>query len=411
MSNEITTMQTRVLLQLVDDGYSSLRTYSSIPAMAGVVRSNKALDQLALNPNVRKVDLDVGGSGDMLAIEWFWKQTLPTRTGDTESSVVSSNSISHIGADKRHDQCNLGDGITIAVLDSGVDSNHVNLLHSSIKAEACFADNGQVGKCPDGSSFQIGKGAAADDAGHGTFVTGVLSSQGTKGDVGVAPDANIVAVKVTYGPNFNGVFSSFDQILAGLDYILSNPQLGVNIINMSIGTHARFAGDCDNVASWAMAAADAIQTLRSQGIVAFASAGNGSSDGMTAPACLSGVIAVGASDKNDKAASFTDSNASTDMFAPGVSIESSTLDNGMAVQSGTSFASPHAAGCAALLMESGEALTPLEVEDRLKTSSSTVTRDGITFPIIDCSPPLSNLNDDEATSCTKRGKKIRHLRG
>lgn len=388
MQQEIAFMQNRVRQSVDGDGFTSLRAFSSIPAMTGILHSQEAIDELALNPNVRKVDLDVSGSGSL------------------------SDSVEHIAANERHDYCNTGKGVVIAVLDSGVDREHKN-LKKSIKKEACFADDDpdtDGGRCPDGTNSQTGKGAAEDDAGHGTFVTGVITSNGKLGGRGVAPDAKIVAVKVTYGPSFAGSFSAFSQILAGLDYIISNRRLRVKIVNMSLGTRSTFSGDCDDETSWTMAGADAVDTLRSQGISVFASAGNNDSDEMGAPACLSGVIAVGASDNNDSAAPFTNSNESTDMFAPGVSIESSTLNNGLTVQSGTSFAAPHAAACAALLIDSGDASSPGDIKDRLTTSDFTVARDGNTFPRIDCSPSKSTKGMSK--KCSKGNKKDRRrLRG
>jgi len=187
---------------------------------------------------------------------------------------------------------------------------------------------------------------------------------------GIAPDADVVAIKSLDNCNLSGCFYSFTlNVVAALDYIIDNPQLGVSIINMSLGTGAQFVGDCDNATSWTMAGAAAINTLRDMGVTAFASAGNGGSGTtMGAPACLSNVIAVGASDDFDTVASFSDSNSKTDIFAPGVSIVSDAIGGSTIILSGTSMASPTAAGCAALLIESGEATSPDTIEARLQTS-------------------------------------------
>jgi subtilisin family serine protease len=156
---------------------------------------------------------------------------------------------------------------------------------------------------------------------------------------------------------------------------------------MSLVTNDKFSGDCDNSTSWNMAGAAAINTLRSQGVVAFASSGNNGGTLMGSPACLSNVISVGATDNNDVIASFTDSNASTDIMAPGVGVLSSAVGNGTTSASGTSMASPHAAGCAALLIASQEAVTPDEIETRLETSPVQIfdPKTGLTFPRIECS--------------------------
>lgn len=386
MKSQIAQMQTDVLAQLGGLDYQARHTYSAVPALAGRVTSEAGLAALARHPSVRKVDLDVGGTGSL------------------------ATSVPLIGADLRHALGNSGAGVVVAVLDSGLDTDHVNLGDNLI-AEACFLDNdGTVdglGLCPNGSDRQTGVGAAEDDAGHGSHVTGIVTSNGTLGSVGVAPDASIVALKVTAGPTFSGVFFFFSEIVAALDYIINNPGLGVQVINMSIGTSALFGGDCDASTAFNMAGAAAINTLRANGVTAFASAGNnGSSTQMTSPACLSNVISVGASDNSDNPAGITNSNASTDIFAPGVGILSSDLSNGTTTATGTSMASPHAAGCAALLIQNGEAVTPDQIETRLETSAVQVlvTANGLSFPRIDCNPqvnvpPVCNANGPYTAEC------------
>jgi subtilisin family serine protease len=141
-----------------------------------------------------------------------------------------------------------------------------------------------------------------------------------------------------------------------------------------------------------MAGAAAVNTLRANGVVAFASSGNtGSGTNMASPACLSNVVSVGATDDSDTVAEFTSSNSTLDLMAPGVGIVSDAIGGGTISASGTSMASPHAAGCAALLIQSGEATTPNQIEARLETSTIHVTdsTNGLTFPRIDCHPPAN----------------------
>jgi subtilisin family serine protease len=386
LRSEVATLQSGVLASVENIGYQSKFAYSAVPALAGRITSDAALRALGSHPSVVRVDLDVGGTGHLV------------------------NSVPLIAADQRHAMGNSGAGVVVAVLDSGLDTDHNNLADNLI-AEACFADNNGAidgnGRCPNGSDRQLGPGAAEDDAGHGSHVTGIITSNGTQGSVGAAPDASIVAVRVTWGPTFNGVFAAFSEIVAGLNYIINNPGLGVQVINMSLGTNALFAGDCDNSAAFNMAGAAAINMLRANGVIAFASAGNnGDSTQMTSPACLSNVISVGASDNLDAPAGFTNSNASTDVFAPGVNVLSSDLANGTTTVSGTSMASPHAAACAALLIQTGEATTPAQIETRLETSAFMVTvpGNGLTFPRIDCAPlanvpPTCNANGPYTAEC------------
>ncbi len=342
--------------------------FANVPAMALVVDDVAAIDTLEQTPGVAKVDLDVGGSG-----------TLDVTVPLTE-------------ADRRHDLGNDGDGVVVAVLDTGVDSDHPDLVADVVAAgQACFGfDNSAagIGFCPDGSDTQTGTGAAEDDAGHGTHVSGIVSGDGaTNGAVGFAPGAEILGIKVLDDCAFSGCFYSFTlNVVAALDHIIANPQLGVRVINMSLGTNSRFVGDCDGQTAWTMAGSAAINTLWADGVMAFASAGNNAdSSAMGAPACLRNVISVGASDDADAAAGFTNASTTTDVFAPGVEVVSSLLGGGSRSASGTSMASPSAAGCAALLIESGEATNPAAVLGRLKaTGDRVVAANGQSYPRIDC---------------------------
>jgi subtilisin family serine protease len=197
-------------------------------------------------------------------------------------------------------------------------------------------------------------------------------------------------IKVLDNCTLSGCFNAFSEIVAALDYIIdNNATLGVGVINMSLGTSGLFTGDCDESTSFNMAGAYAINTLRNMGVTAFAASGNnGSGTQMTSPACLSNVISVGSSDNADIVAGTSNSNASTDIFAPGVNITSLSRLGGTLTGSGTSAASPHAAGCAALLIASGVATTPAAIEARLETSPFQVTDpdNGLMFPRIDCRP-------------------------
>ena len=351
------------------DALFALRQYENVPAFAANVTSEEAVRAIASDPSVRRIDLDVGGTGQL------------------------ASTVRVISANERHDIGNKGQGVVVAILDSGVDTDHPD-LSDAIVHQACFGykeGNDGSGFCPDGTDRQVGAGAAEDDAGHGTFVSGVVASNGIVSAPGVAPAASIVAIKVTDACSLAGCFYHFSEIVAALDYLIANnATLKVQAINMSFGTSELFADACDDAAAYTMAGAAAIKTLRAMGVIAFAAAGNnGSSTLMTAPGCLSNVVSVGVSDNFDQASARSNSNSSTDVFAPGVVLTSDgkdgltfTVTNG-----GTSGASPHAAGCALLLIDSGEALTPAAIETRIKTSPFTVTdpKNGLSFPRLDCS--------------------------
>src|SRR5688572_2163568 len=351
------------------DALVALRQYENVPAFSVNVSTEDAVRAMASDPGVRRIDLDVGGTGQL------------------------SNTVRVIAANERHDIGNKGQGVVVAILDSGIDTDHPDLADAVVH-QACFGykdGNDGSGFCPDGKDRQVCSGAAEDDAGHGTFVSGVLASNGIVSAPGVAPAASIVAIKVTDNCSIAGCFYHFSEIVAALDYLIANhATLKVQAINMSFGTGTLFTGTCDNAAAYTMAGAAAVSTLRSLGVTSFAAAGNNSSGTMmTAPACLSNVVSVGVSDNLDQVGSRSNSNATTDVFAPGVLLTSDWLGGGTftVTNGGTSGASPHVAGCAALLIESGEALTPAAIETRVMTSPVAVTdpKNGLSFPRLDCS--------------------------
>lgn len=367
----VSAAQRDVLARLTEDDFAVSRRFQAVPAFAGIVRTEDALARLAADTRVRRVDLDIGGTG------------------------LLDESVPHIDADLRHGVGNTGEGVVVAVLDTGVDTNHPD-IGTDLVAEACFGDDdGAIdgaGFCPGGGDRETGAGSAEDDAGHGTHVSGIITSDGTVSSPGVAPDADLVAIKVLNNCSFSGCFSFTSEIVAALDYIIATPALGVDVINMSIGTNALYTGTCDNTDAITMSVAAAINTLRTNGVIAFAAAGNnGSSTQMPLPACVGNVMSVGSADLEDDAAASSNSNSTTDIFAPGVGITSLAVGGGTTGASGTSMASPHAAGCAALLIEAGDATTPAQIETRLETSPFTVTvaANSLSFPRIDCSPDFN----------------------
>lgn len=364
---QVANLQQSVLAALAPTDFLERARFRTVPALAGRIMSSSALAALLAHPSVIRIDLDVGGSGSLAA------------------------SVPLIGADLFADAGVTGEGVVVAVLDSGSDSGHPDLADDLVHEE-CFLDKagsvGGAGACPNGSDRQSGPGAAQSGIGHGVMTTGVITSKGTVSAPGVAPDAGIVSIKVLDDTPPAGTFSYFTEIVAALDYIIAN-RPDVAVINMSLGTFTQFSGDCDNATAYNMAGAAAINTLRANGIIAFASSGNDSSSSTKqSPACLSNVVSVGATNNSDQVASFSNADATLDLLAPGVGITTTNLGGGTASVSGTSFASPHAAGCAALFIEAGVAVTPQQIEDRLEFSSIVILdpRNGMTYPRLNCSP-------------------------
>ncbi len=375
LTRAVAAVQLQAFSALLPGDLDVAHQFEAVPAIAGTLRREGALMRLAMNSAVRRIDLDIGGTGSL------------------------ATSVPQINADQRQANGNSGAGIVVGVLDSGIDSDHPDLA-DDIGPQACFGDNdGTIdgaGFCPNGSDRQTGAGAAEDDHGHGTHVSGIISSNGTNASVGVAPGATIVAVKVL---NSNNGFQFTSEVIAGLNWIITNNNaglnLGVQVINMSLGTNTLYTSPCDNADAITQAMAAAINTLRGTGVLTVVSSGNnGSGTQMGLPACVGATITVGAVNAADAVANFSNSDATTDVFAPGTNVEgvtgitSSRLGGGTVGLQGTSMAAPHVAGCIALLIESGDATTANAIETRLETSAVQVTdpTNGLTFPRVDCAP-------------------------
>ena len=186
--------------------------------------------------------------------------------------------------------------------------------------------------------------ASADDNGHGTHVAGTIAEVEGNGlaEAGVAPEASILPVKVLAA---DGTGSDVD-VAAGIVWAADH---AARIVNLSLG-----GSDSSTVLS------DAVAYARGRGVLIVAAAGNdGGAVGV--PARLAGVLAVGAVDSARVRAPFSAGGRALDLVAPGVGIVQQTLDGagGYADRSlsGTSMASPHVAGVAALVLASGRATT------------------------------------------------------
>lgn len=378
--------RSQVLDRLDDAHYALRREFSLLPAFAVEVDA-QALAELARQPAVRRIDLDSGGSGAMAEAR----------------PLAHINPLSDAGL--------TGAGQTIAVIDTGINANHFD-FRGRVVAEQCFcsSDTGGGGCCPNGTATQAGSGSALDDNGHGTNVSGIVAGAGAVAVAGAAPAANIIAVKVI---DANNRFCCFSDVLAAFDWVrVQHPE--AKIVNASLGTSLLLPGDCDQASGIAVAGASAIELLARNDSLVFASAGNqGNADAMSIPACLSGVVGVGASwdrnydnasalgctDVNPQAATptcFSNSSAGTDLYAPGAFITSSGRGGGLSTYAGTSQASPLSAGCAALLRSVVPDASAASVRAALQASPTRVTdpKNGRSFPLLDCADALARLDVD-----------------
>lgn len=238
------------------------------------------------------------------------------------------------------------DLIKVAVVDTGIQLSHPDLA-ANIKG---------------GYNAINPTRTADDDNGHGTHVAGIIAGiDNTIGVVGVGPQIDLYAVKVL---NRNG--SGFlSDIIEGLDWAIANH---MQVVNMSLGT-----------SSFSQSFADAVARVNAAGIVQVAAAGNSGPGSNTViyPAKFPQVTAVAATDSSNTVASFSSRGAAIDLAAPGVSVYSTYKGSTYATLSGTSMASPHVAGVAALLLsvsakcdlDLSGSCSPAEVQQRLEATA------------------------------------------
>ena len=232
--------------------------------------------------------------------------------------------------------------------------------------------------CPggDGAAINSGRPCSASVSGcdHGTHVAGIAA--GHNGSLsGVAQDATLIAIKVfsiIHSADFcypgpNPCLGAYDSdILAGLDRVYAlRTQFDIAAVNLSLAD-GEYSGTCD--ASFP-AYKSAIDSLRNVGIATVISSGNdGAKTRISAPACVSSAISVGATTKSDKIASYSNRSSALKLLAPGSSIYSSVPGGGYATFSGTSMAAPHVAGAWAVMRSRQPTASVTDILNALTTT-------------------------------------------
>ncbi|MDP1624414.1 MAG: S8 family peptidase [bacterium] len=280
-------------------------------------------------------------------------QTLPT-------------GVDRIDAEQTATHTNKGTGVNVAVIDTGID-----LTHPDLKANIVGGKN-----CSTGKSYSDGNG-------HGSHVAGTIAAvNNTEGVVGIAPEAKLWAVRVLD----NRGSGSWSSVICGIDFVTSKaPANGgpITVANMSLGGTGSDDGNCGLTNNDALH--QAICRSVAAGVTYVVAAGNETDNAANhVPAAYDEVITVSAlsdsdgksggtggapscrtSEKDDYFASFSNFGADVDIAAPGVCILSTWKSGGYNTISGTSMASPHVAGVAALYIATHAGATPAQVKDAL----------------------------------------------
>ena len=284
------------------------------------------------------------------------------------SAQQAPTGIRRIGASSdgvKQTLSNDGKGVGVAVIDTGIKLDHTDLKPVT-----------------NGKTCVSGTRNANDDNGHGTHVAGTIAArENTAGVVGDAPAANLYAVKVL-NRNGSGTWSS---VICGVDYVTANKDK-IKVANMSLGgdgSDSTSDANCNNSKNDALH--KAICNSVKAGVTYTVAAGNDSDDAANhVPAAYDEVITVSAlsdsdgkdggtggapscrtGEKDDYLATFSNFGADVDIAAPGVCIRSTWKNGGYNTISGTSMATPHVAGAAALYIATHAGASPSAVKDGL----------------------------------------------
>ena len=299
--------------------------------------SAAAAAAMGRNPQVARVEADAEVWLDTTHTNATWGLD---RIDQRSSSLDGSYTYNATGA-----------GVTAYVIDSGILTGHQE-----------FAGRATLGR------DLIGTNGGQDCNGHGTHVAGTIGGS----TYGVAKAVSLIAVRVfdcTGG-------SSWSTIIAGVDWVTSHHTTAPAVANMSLGGGASSSVD------------DAVRGMIADGVATAVAAGNGDFFGRQANACnysparVAEAMTVSATDKADKKASWANYGNCVDWFAPGVSITSAWIDSNSDTHtiSGTSMATPHTAGVAALYLQANPGATPATVRTAIydATSKGVVTSSNTT---------------------------------
>jgi len=338
---------------------------------------------------------------------------------DREIRATLAEGVPLVGADHAAAVGFTGSGVSVAVLDSGIDTDHPDLLDDIVE-EQCWCSGGAgpvVGCCPNGAETMSGTGAAEDGNGHGTSVSGILTSGGVVSASGVAPDTGIVAIKVL-DDSGGGSFSDVDS---ALDWLITNHAVNnVRVVNLSLGDGAEYADPLTFPCTGSITT-NAINDLVDAGIAVVVASGNDGYDGgVSFPACVPAAISVGGVyDANvgsiswcsatgctpalcvdsttaaDQFVCHTNSSADLDILAPDWRTRASNLGGGVVNFSGTSAAAPYVSGLAALLVEQDPSREPADLLALMTVDAPLVTNpdNGLSFPRADVSSAFPECGD------------------
>ncbi|MDJ0702781.1 MAG: S8 family serine peptidase [Leptolyngbyaceae cyanobacterium MO_188.B28] len=288
---------------------------------------NDLMEHISLVPDVEAATLGKVATADLPPVT--------ARALTLETDVRSRQAI-HL--DQAHDYSKGEAEITVAVLDTGIDLGHPELVEALLPGYD-FVD------IIDGAGKFVGDYLGydedpEDEVGHGTHVAGIIAAQGLDMPVGVVPRCKILPVRVLgamkRGSKKVGA-GLVDNINSGIKWAIDQ---GADVINMSLGIQHSGGG---------LPHEEVVDYARRKGVSIVAASGNDGQEQLYYPGALPHVIAVGALDESGEIASFSTYGKQVDFAAPGTDIYSTYIGNDYGFSTGTSHASPFVAGAIALL--------------------------------------------------------------
>lgn len=302
-----------------------LHSYALVPHVLAVEIPTSAVLGLANNPHVIAVEEDVLVSAFGKPAPSQPAQVLPWGVDRIDAELSPTTGL----------------GVKVCVVDTGVKKDHKD-LQANIFAGRNFVAKG----------LTVDPTKWGDDNGHGTHVSGTVAAiNNAIGVVGVAPGASLLVAKVLNRQG-SGYLS---DVIAGVDWCVSQ---GAKVVSMSLGT-----------SSDVQAMHNAVDAAYASGALLVAAAGNDYSGPVSYPAAYGSVIAVSATNSADGLASFSNIGPEVELAAPGVSIFSTWYDGMYATLSGTSMATPHVSGVAALAFEQNPFMTNAEIRSLLQNTA------------------------------------------
>lgn len=305
---------------VADDSGELQHTYTKAIKGFSARLPQKALNGLRNNPHIESIEPDMIVS------------TVGTQTGATWGlDRIDQSALPLNGS---YTYASTGSGVTAYIIDTGIRFDNQEFEGRAV------------------SGFDYSGGTGADCNGHGTHVAGTVGGK----TYGVAKQVQLVAVRVLDCSSSG----STSNVIAGLDWIARNVKLPA-VANISLN------------GSLYSALNTAVESVIKAGVTVAVAAGNAGVDACTtSPASAVNALTVGASDASDSRASFSNWGTCLDIFAPGVSITAAAFSGSTAIatMSGTSMASPHVAGAAALYLESFPTSTPSQVRGALLAGAS-----------------------------------------